>query len=300
MIFCLTSLVFTPREDIIELIYLNGKITSAADVGISPSDQGFLYGAGLFETMRAYEGCIFLLESHLHRLISSASAIGIEGLDVGKLDEACRSVVAANRLDSARVRLTVSTGPETLFSTSKIPTIMARAIPYTPPLPDKYHDGYRATVSSLSRFSQSILVRHKTTSRLDCVMARAQANAMGFDEALFLNENGNLTEGSVSNLFLIGAYKTLMTPPLGDGLLPGITRQLVLELSTKSGLRIVEKSISLKDLESVDEAFITNSLIEIMPLASITDDGHKYVFRYGAVTSRLMKAYREAVDQTIR
>jgi branched-chain amino acid aminotransferase len=299
MIFCQISLVTTRRENVIELVYLNGALLSVDEAKINPFDQGFLCGAGLFETMRVYSGCIFLLERHLKRLNSSACAIGLGRLDPDELGEACRSVVAANRLDGALIRLTVSAGPEASPSTSKRPTTLVRATPYTPPSPEKYHNGCKATVSFIRRFSQSILVRHKTTSRLDCVMARARANAMGYDEALFLNEIGNLTEGSVTNLFLVSADKVVVTPPLGDGLLPGITRQCVLELAVKSGLRFAEKSVSVKDLESADEAFITNSLMEIMPLASITNDDNKYEFRHGTVTANLMEAYRETVEQII-
>jgi len=223
----------------------------------------------------------------------------MENLDAGKLEEACRSVVAANGLANVRVRLTVSRGISKVFpKASGPPTVLAQVQPYMPPSPEKYQLGYRAKVSGIRRYSGSSLVRHKTTSYLECLLARKQADAEGYDEALFLNEKDNLTEGSTSNLFLVYGDGTLRTPPLDAGLLPGITRQFVMGLAVKLGIKVVESNVHPKDLADVNEAFVTSSLIEIMPLASITDeDGREYDFRVGDTTNMLRRAYREAVEK---
>jgi len=281
-----------------EIIHLNGRLLSAGEAGIDPSDQGFLYGAGLFETMRAYSGCIFLLDRHINRLLSSAQAIGVENIEAAKLDEACRSVVAANGLHNARVRLTVSRGKSKLFPAAwGQPTVLAQAQPFMPPPPEKYRLGYRTKVSRVRRYSGSPLVRHKTTSYLECLLARTQVEAESYDEAMFLNERGNLAEGSTSNLFLVSSNETLRTPPLGAGLLPGITRQFVLEIAGKLGMEAVEKDICPEGLVDFHEAFVTSSLIEIMPLASITDEnGREYSFKVGEATEMLRRAYQEAIE----
>ena len=280
-----------------EIVYLNGRLVKIDEAGIEPTDQGFLFGAGLFETMRAYNGCIFLLGRHIKRLISSAHVLGIAEIDSAGLEEACRSVISANRLASARVRLTVSRGTSNSFPpTSGPPTILVQAQVYEPPASEKYRTGYRAALSAHPRYSRSMLVRHKTTNYLECLLARSGAVSQGNDEALFINESGNLTEGSASNIFLIDPDGKLITPPLDAGLLPGITRLLTLEMATKKWIEVIEKHIRQVDLRNFRVAFITSSLIEIMPLASINDpDGTKYSFDHRDLIHGLQEAYHEAV-----
>ena len=284
-----------------EIVYLNGRLLDANQAKIDPAVQGFLYGAGLFETMRAYSGRIFLLNRHLERLLASARALDIEGLDAGEMEEACRSVVAANKLDSARVRLTVSRGiAKTFTSAPGPPTVLIQARLFTPPLPEKYRQGYRVQISGIRRCSGSLLVCHKTTSYFDCLLARTRAAAASYDEALFLNEKDHLTEGSISNLFLVSGDGTLYTPPLDAGLLPGITRGLVLELAAELGIKASQENIRPQDLAAFSGAFVTNSLIEIMPLRSITDEaGKEFVFSAGEATELLQKSYRETVTKAI-
>ncbi len=282
-----------------EVVYLNGRLIKTGQAWIAPSDQGFLYGAGVFETMRTYNGCIFLLDRHLERLVSSAHVIGLANIDPAGLKEACCSVVASNRLGSARVRLTVSRGRLSPFtSISGTPTILVQAQRYEPPGTEKYRLGYRAVLSTQPRYSKSMLVRHKTTNYLECLLARAQALGEGNDEALFINEAGNLTEGTASNLFLADRDGTLFTPPLDAGLLPGITRRFMLELAAKIGIEIIETNISQIDLKNFSEVFVTSSLIEVMPIASIKgSDGREYSFDRQDTAHRFQGAYREAVRQ---
>jgi branched-subunit amino acid aminotransferase/4-amino-4-deoxychorismate lyase len=280
-----------------EIVHLNGRLVKIEEARIDASDQGFLYGAGLFETMRAYDGGIFLLEKHLERLAASARVIGLESLAIAPLGEACRSVVDANKLGSARVRLTVSRGNSKSFPLSFGPhTVLARAQPFTPPAPEKYRAGYWAGISPFRHFSLSLLVRHKTTSYLECLLARLQAEEKGYNEAIFLNERGDISEGSACNVFFVQKDGLLVTPPVESGLLPGITREFILKIAGSSGIMTEERNIRLDDLDKFSESFITSSLIEIMPLASITgSDGVEYKFNGCEATVALQRIYREAV-----
>jgi branched-chain amino acid aminotransferase len=274
-------------------VYLNGQILPAGEARIDPSDQGFLCGAGLFETMRAYGGRIFLLDKHVRRLLVSARVFGIGSLDESELECACSSVVEANKLDSARIRLTVSRGEGT--GAKGRPTVLVQARPYTSPASEKYRTGFRAVISEARRHSKSLLVRHKTTSYVECVMARELAVSAGYDEALFLNEAGNLTEGSISNLFLVDKNGKLVTPPLEAGLLAGVTRGWVLETAETLGFDIEERNVSPDEADDFSAAFITNSLIEIMPLASITGlDGKEHSFSARGAADRLLEFYSQA------
>lgn len=283
-------------------MYLNGSLVPRSEAKISAFDHGFLYGYGLFETMRAYDGKIFLLDRHIRRLSESAKMIGIErALADIDLEQACVDTLVANGLKEARLRLTVTRGDAGPFPGRKqddAVTVLIAATAYTPLPAETYENGYRALISSFRRDSQSLLSRRKSTSYLLSVLARKEAEAAGMDEALLLNEQGVVAEGSISNVFF-AARGELVTPPLESGILPGITREVVLELAAGSKIRAVEADIKVLDISRFDEAFLTNSVLEIMPLVAVRDRAGKTTTlgsgRPGEITRRLMSAYREMV-----
>ena len=285
-----------------ELVYLNGSLVPRSEAKISAFDHGFLYGYGLFETMRAYSGKIFLLDRHIKRLSESARMIGMEGaLTDVDLAQACIDTLKANDLKEARLRMTVTRGDAGPFPGRKqgaAVIVLITATAYTLLPAETYESGYRALISSFRHGSQSLLSRLKSTSYLLSVLARKEAEAAGMDEALLLNEHGMVAEGSISNVFF-AARGDLVTPPLESGILPGITREVVLELAAGSKIRAVEADIKVLDISRFDEAFLTNSVLEIMPLVAIRDRAGKTATlgsgRPGEVTKRLMNAYREMV-----
>ena len=284
-----------------EIVYLNGSLVPRSQAQVSVYDQGFLYGYALFETMRAYHGRIFLLERHLKRLLSSAATIGLGSqladIDMGK---ACVETLKANGLQDARLRLTVSRGEVDSFpgtAENIVPTVLVTAKNYSPLPPKIYDSGFRAGVSSLCRCSQSPLSGLKSANYLVSVLAKIEAEKLGLEEALLLNENGSLTEGSISNVFFVES-DALVTPSLGSGILPGITREMVIELAEALGVKVSEGEVKLADLERFDEAFLTNSVIEIMPLVEVRDAGRIITIGSGKpdkLTKQLMAAYKEMV-----
>jgi len=287
-----------------EIVYLNGVLIPRSEARVSVFDHGFLYGYGLFETMRTYRGKIFLLERHLKRLLGSAETIGLasnlSGIDLGR---ACQDTLRANGLEDARLRLTVSRGevdtfPETGISST--PTVLVTAKGYTPLSAGIYNRGFKAGVSSLRRCRQSLISRIKSANYLISVLARMEAEAYGLDEALLLNESGFIAEGSISNIFF-ATSSSLVTPPLESGILPGITREVVIEMADTLGINVAERDVRLADLGQFDEAFLTNSVIEIMPLVAVRDDAGQTVTiglgKPGKVTRRLMSAYKEMVER---
>ena len=285
-----------------EVVYLNGSLMPPSQARVSVFDHGFLYGYGLFETMRAYNGRVLLLERHLNRLLEAALLLGLAGLNAAELGKACTTTLKANGLKSARLRLTVSRGEAgSLTGTCHKPTILVTASGYSPLPAGKYDRGFRAGLASFGRCSQSPIVSLKSTSYLANVMARIEAEAAGLDECLLLNEQDYITEGSTSNIFFVTAAGTLITPSLDCGLLAGITRQVVMEMAGSLGIKAVEAEVRLKDLEQSSEAFLTNSLMEIMPLVGVRDNSGKVITigsgRPGPVTRRLMSAYREMVER---
>jgi len=296
-----------------EIVYLNGHLVPRSKARLSPFNHGFLYGYGLFETMRAYDGCIFRLDRHLVRLYHSAEVLGLapnviaspgpegsEGAAKQSLETACLQTLNANKLKDARLRLTVTAGEGDMTpdpTTCSGLTVLVTAKNLIPLPPEKYELGFKAVLSSVHRNSQSPLSRLKSTSYLDNLLARMEAKAAGADEAILLNERGVLAEGSTSNIFLV-SKGILITPSLESGVLPGITREAVLEIAQALSIRTEEREVELRELMEADEAFITNSILEIMPLTWF--DGNPIgTGKLGQLTKKLMAAYTKLVNRTL-
>jgi branched-chain amino acid aminotransferase len=282
-----------------EIIYLNGDLIPGSQAKLSPFNYGFLYGYGLFETMRAYDGSIFRLDRHLARLHEAAKTLGIaRELTAFDLENACHDVLKANNLSDARLRLTVTAGegdiipnPDTCSGITVF--IVARKLV---PLPaDSYERGYSAILSSYRRNSWSPLARLKSTSYLENVLARQEARAAGVDEVVLLNEKGFVAEGSTTNIFLISC-QMLIIPAMESGALPGITREVVLELAKSMGIMTVVKQAELGELLTAREAFLTNSILEIMPLTRL-DNKPIGSGKPGPVTQQLMSSYKELASE---
>ena len=282
-----------------EIVYLNGVLVPLSLANISPFDHGFLYGYGLFETMRAYNGIIFRLERHLDRLRRAAEKLGLHSrLATFDLESACYHVLTTNELTDARLRLTISAGEGDIVpnpATCQGITVFIVARKLTPLPPEHYQQGYRAIVSSLRRNSQSPLSRLKTSCYLENILARQEAKAAGADEAVVSNEQGLVAEGSSSNIFLVHKGQ-LLTPSINCGALPGITREAVLELASSLGIRATETELTPEQLLAAEEAFFTSSIIEIMPLTQL-DDNPIGSGKPGVLTLRLMEAYRKLVAE---
>jgi branched-chain amino acid aminotransferase len=284
-------------EIMAEIIYLNGRLVPRSKAKLSPFDHGFLYGYGLFETMRAYNGHIFRLDRHLARLRHSAQSLGLATrLAAFDLEAACTETLEANKLKDARLRLTISAGEGDMTpdpGTCSSPTVLVTAQNLVLLPPEKYESGFKAMLSILRRDSQSPLSRLKSTCYLNSILARMEAKAAGCDEAILLNERDYLAEGSTTNIFLVSKGK-FVTPSLESGVLPGITRETVLEIAEASNIKTVERQVELKELTEAEEAFVTNSILELMPLTWF--DGKPIgTGKAGQLTKKLMAAYKELV-----
>jgi branched-chain amino acid aminotransferase group I len=289
-----------------EIVYLNGALVPRSKALISVFDHGFLYGYGLYESMRSYHGRFFLLDRHIKRLLRSAEAISLApklaGID---FEKACRDALAANGLESARVRVTVSNGasdaaPWTSVTDIK-PTVVVTARPFMPFPAEKYSEGFRVCIASKVRRSrQSAIATMKTLNHLDSVMARMEAAARGLDETLLLNDDGYIAEGGGSNVFFVRDGR-LLTPALNSGILPGVTREMVIELAAGLGIDTSQGPVGIGAIKKCDEAFVTNAVIEIMPVKEVRDEGGNALTigegKPGPVTSKLMAAYRERVEK---
>lgn len=287
-----------------EKIYLNGSIVPRSEARISVFDQAFLYGYGLYETMRAYHGKIFLLERHIKRMLGAAGIIGL-GEKLGGIDlsKACIDTLAANGLQEARIRLTVSNGDSDKapwVDAGGAPNVVVTARPYTPFTAEKYSEGFKNGIASVRRCRQSIVATMKSVNTLASVMARMEAAASGLDEALLLNDDRFIAEGGGCNVFFVYST-TLFTPPLDSGILPGVTREAVMEMAAAMGIHVKEVDIKFGALKRFHEVFVTNAMIEVMPVTAIREESGRMVTigtgKPGKVTLQLMQAYREKVEK---
>ena len=287
-----------------EVVYLNGKLVPAKEARVSIYDHGLLYGYGLFETMRAYNGKIFLLERHINRLTVSAKYAGLSdalaGIDLAK---ACTDTLKANNLKEARIRLTVTGGEADTFpwaGTDSPATVVITAKPFVSIPEDKYEQGFRVRIASVRHCRDSKLSGIKSTSYLISVLAKKEATAQGLDEALLLNDDGYIAEGGSSNVFFVRSSR-LITPSEGSGILPGITRQVVIELAEELDIAVTEGTVGMAIIRQCEEAFLTNSTMEIMPMVMASDETGWTVKigtgRPGPITLKLMAAYRERVTR---
>jgi branched-chain amino acid aminotransferase len=272
--------------------YLNDKLIPLEQARISVMDRGFLYGDGLFETLAAYDGTLFRAAAHLDRLAESADYLGIPlpaGLDT--LEQCLYACLEKNLRRNAILRLSLSRGSagRGLSTHGQVhPTLVILCFP--PRLYPKtlVEGGATATVATVRRVApQALNSLAKTTNFLNNILAYREAEAQGANEALMLNPDGELAEGSVSNLFLVRDGE-LQTPALSCGITSGITRRAVLEVARALGLVCRELHLPLSALDEAQEAFYTNTTATVMPLTRID---HR---RYG-LPGRVTKLLRQGL-----
>jgi len=283
-----------------EIVYLNGSLLPLSQARLSSLDSGFLYGCGLFETMYAQDGRVFRLDRHMARLRRSASFLGISLDSLPELEGAVYECLEANRLPQARIRLTLSAGETRTIpqlTSHPSPTLLITATGSGIYPPEAYHRGFRAIVSRVRRNTMSPAASMKSLSCLDLLLARREARLAGVDEALLLNEKGLVAEGGVSNIFLVSDGR-LLTPGNDSGILPGITRETVLEIASALGMAAAERSIGLDEVLAAEEAFFTNSLMHVMPLTEVNGQPIGSG-RPGEVTRRLSSAYQKLMAEEL-
>jgi branched-chain amino acid aminotransferase len=252
------------------LAWVNGRLVSESEPSLSLLERGLTLGDGVFETMLAAGTNLFRPSEHLDRLTQGASLLAIDPPPAEHLLAAVLDTLSTNNLSVAVVRLTVSRGPDPgrgLDVHADVPpTIIVRVSPYEPRTADQH--GLSAVFSSIRRNESSPLSRVKCLSYADNVLARLEARRRGADEAILLNTSGEVCCASAANLFVLNGG-TLITPPVESGALPGVTRRCLLELAGARGLTVREAPVLSEDLWAADEAFLTNTVVGVIGLASV-------------------------------
>lgn len=277
-------------------VWLDGSFVPSDEARVSLSDRGFLFGDGVFETMRAYSRRLFRLDQHLERLARGLEVLGMPlpgpRAEVGTTVE---RLLELNELQDAYIRLMVWRGEGAGLDPAgcSISRLAIIARPHVPHPRALYERGMKGVIVSIRQNEWSPLSRIKSFNFLPGVLGTMEAKAKGADEGVFLNSRGFVAEGTISNVFLVSNGR-LLTPSLESGALQGITRAVVLELARRAGHAVSEREVKLEELQGADEAFLTSTLMEVMPLTSLdrAPVGHGTP---GPVTRRFAHAYQELV-----
>jgi len=271
--------------------YVNGRFVPEAEATVSIFDRGFLYGDGVFETMRIYDKKIFHLYEHLERLFQGLKYLVIESpLSREELRGVCYALIERNRTWDGMVRVYVTPGTSNIGPTAPVErgATLAAVVQQR-----KFSRIVLQRVIVASQRLETSLSRFKTANRLQYIIARQEVERAHADEAIMLDHAGNVVECSACNLFVVKQGK-IFTPPLSDGPLPGITRQIVLRLAAQLGHKVCEQSFGVEFLGDADEMFATNSLIEIAPIAEFA--GRQLDHR---IAARLHKSYKDLVCEEL-
>jgi branched-chain amino acid aminotransferase len=282
-------------------IYVDGKYYSERDAKISVFDHGLLYGDGVFEGIRAYNGRVFKLREHIERLYCSAQAILLPiPMTPAAMEEAVLETCRQNRIRDGYIRLLVTRGVGTLGlnpNRCKRPSVVVIADKIQLYPPELYEEGMEiVTVPTTRNLHNALHPAIKSLNYLNNVLAKIEANNAGVEEAIMLNSQGFVAECTGDNIFIVRQGQ-LLTPPLSSGALHGITRGVVMELARKQGWPVAEPDLTRYELYTAQECFLTGTGAELIPVVKIDGrvigDG-----KPGSMTLKLEQDYRELTRST--
>ncbi|WP_026572988.1 aminodeoxychorismate lyase [Bacillus sp. UNC438CL73TsuS30] len=275
-------------------IYVNGEIVKKEEAAISPFDHGFLYGMGLFETFRVYDGHPFLLDHHITRLNEGLKVLNIEKqFTREEVNNSLRVLLDANGLENAYIRLNVSAGIGEVglqVEPYREPNVLifAKPLPKAGEMAEK-----RAVILQLKRNTPEGLTRLKSHHYMNNLLAKREIGRSTDVEGIFLTAEDYIAEGIVSNIFWKKG-NTVYTPSLATGILNGITRQFTMKAVKTLGLHMEEGLFSIEDVAAAEEIFVTNSIQEIVPIVEF--EGHAMPGKSGELVQKLHQHYRESCN----
>lgn len=283
-----------------QYIFLGGEFVKKEDAVISVYDHGFLYGDGVFEGIRVYSGNVFRLDAHLKRLYESAHSIMLEiPYTFEEMTQIIVDTVRKNELSSAYIRVVVSRGKGNLGLDPKScsqPRVIVIAEPLALYPKELYERGLKVGSVATRRNRPDVLSPQiKSLNYLNNILVKLEANQAGVDEALMLNDQGYVTEGSADNIFLV-KNGVLYTPPVYLGALEGITRNAIIDLAKRNGYEVKEQPFTRHDVYIADEVFLTGTAVEV--IAVIDVDTRKIADgKPGPVTNHLLAEFRKLVTE---
>jgi branched-chain amino acid aminotransferase len=278
-------------------VFLNDIIVDIDKARVSVTDAGLLYGMGLFETMRACNGIVFALDAHLDRLFGSIEKLSISNTyDRKFIAAAIDKTLQANRLKDARLRLTITGGSASTDQDEPKPTLLITATQFKPYPPEYYKKGVMVVICPYKQNASDPVYGNKTTSYMSRMLGLKFAHQKRAAEALWFTTDNRLAEGCISNVFIV-KDSALFTPALNTPVLAGVARKTVMELARQSTIRCYEKDLNINDLLDADEVFLTNVIMQVMPVTKVEkhDIGEGKV---GPVTRELQKRFDDFVKKS--
>jgi branched-chain amino acid aminotransferase len=280
------------------MVNVNGRISDEREAVISVFDHGFLYGEGIYETLRTYNGRPFLYDRHVRRLRNSAAMMALEiPFTDDQLASQIRDTTAAAKLDGAEayIRVLVTRGVGELtydIKATPTPSVVIIVKPLVEPSEETYEQGVKvALVDVVRNHPASVNPMIKSNNLMNQALAGQEAIRRGAFEGVMRNYRGELTECTTANLFVVREGAAL-TPPLESGLLPGITREFLFEVGRDVGVDVRETVLRDNDLFSADEAFLTSTTREAVPIVKV-DDRTIGNGKPGPITRKLLKGFRD-------
>lgn len=279
-------------------IFLGDELVKKEEAVVSVYDHGFLYGDGVFEGIRVYSGNIFRLAEHLQRLYESAQSIMLQiPYTKEELESIIVKTIRKNELESAYIRVVVSRGPgnlgldPALCSQPRV-IVIAEELSLFPK--ELYQRGLKVgSVATRKNRPDVLSPQVKSLNYLNNILVKLEANQAGVDEAIVLNEQGYVTEGSADNIFIM-KNGTIITPPVYLGALEGITRNAIIDLARDKGYEVKEAPFSRHDVYVADEVFLTGTAVEVIAVVEV--DGRKVANgQPGKVTNHLLSEFRRLV-----
>jgi branched-subunit amino acid aminotransferase/4-amino-4-deoxychorismate lyase len=274
-----------------EFIYHNGRILEASKARLSPAVGGLLYGWGVFTTVRIYGGVAFAFDRHWDRLGRHAEQARIPmPINYDQAERALRELVAANRVADGRARVTILQGEAGgwRIGSSHQPEILI----FTMSEPRRAKQDVALTLSPYRVLSHGPLAGIKKTAMLENLLALEEARARGFNEAIILNERGEIVGATSANIFWVEGGD-LFTPSPGTGCVAGITRQIVLEIARRMRIKVFEGSFTVQNLLGASEVFLTSTAREIAPVSSF--DLREYNTSNARITRHLIREFRKLI-----
>lgn len=286
-------------DPIDSLCWLNGEIMPVAQARLPVMDHGLLYGDGIFEGIRFYNGTAFRLQAHLGRLNDSAAAIGLQvPIDLAALETAITDLIHAFAVANGYLRLVVTRGEGGMGldpSTCKQGNVFIIAAHMELVSQERRRQGIRAIITATRRLPLDGLdPRIKSLNYLNHILARMEANQAGAEEGILLNAAGHVAEGTADNVFIV-KNGVLATAPVTDGALDGITRHIVMELAEQLNIECREKTMSPYDLYTADECFLTGTGAELIPVREI--DGRSLKQCPGDMYTRIQQQFHALIQQ---
>jgi len=278
------------------ICWIENEIIPLRDAKISVMDHGLLYGDGIFEGIRFYDNKAYLLDAHLKRLESSARSLALNiPKSTSELESIISSIINAYEEDQGYIRLIVTRGKGPLGINPALcnsPELIVIASPLNMSDEQAQSKGIRTIIASTRRIPADCLdPRIKSLNYLNAILARIEANNAGVEEAIMLNQQGHITEGSVDNIFIV-RDEELFTPPSIDGSLAGITRDQILKLANEAGIITHIKTLAAYDIYTADECFLTGTGAELIPVNEV--DGRKYLNCPGDIFKQLKTIYQSS------